>query len=539
MTVRGVYQPMAMKACETNAVEQTSLPAGWTEAKIGDLIGAAGIFCDGDWVESKDQDPLGDVRLIQLADVGDGRYLNKSNRFLTSSKAAELKCTYIRPGDLLVARMPDPLGRVCIFPGDTKPSVTVVDVCIVRPASPVNLSWLMHQLNAPQVRRQVAALQSGSTRKRISRMNLATIRFPLAPSPEQDRIASVADRSLSKLDAAVAALERVRANLKRYRASVLKAAVEGRLVPTEAELARKEGRDYEPASALLNRILAERRRRWEGEQLTKFGDAGKEPPKNWRTKYKEPVAPDTTGLPSLPEGWCWSTLGQCFEVHVGATPSRATKEYWDGDIPWVASGEVQFCRIFDTREKITHAGLTNSSTRVNPVGSVILNMIGEGRTRGKAGILEVAACNNQNCAAIWVSVTPIQPRYVYFWLSFRYEETRQLGSGNNQPAMNKTIVEGIPIPVPPVREQEAILEAGEDQLSVIDHLEANLETKLKSAQALRRSILRHAFTGNLVPQDPNDEPASTLLERIRAERATATPSRKIRKARSHEAEAAK
>ncbi len=156
-------------------------------------------------------------------------------------------------------------------------------------------------------------------------------------------------------------------------------------------------------------------------------------------------------------------------------------------------------------------------------------MIGEGRTRGKAGLLEIAACNNQNCAAIWVSLTPILPQFVHLWLLFSYEQTRELGSGNNQPAMNKTIVEGIAFPLPPLAEQEAIDEAVEDQLSVIDHLKSDSGTKMKAAQSLRQSILRHAFTGQLVPQDPVDEPASELLKRIAAER----------EARMHEAAAAK
>jgi type I restriction enzyme S subunit len=156
------------------------LPKGWAEAKVGDLIGHDGLFCDGDWVESKDQDPTGDVRLIQLADVGDGEYRDKSNHFLTFAKAAELRCTFLRPRDLLVARMPDPLGRVCMFPGDTKASVTVVDVCVVPPATTIHTRWLMHQLNAPQMRQRVAALQSGSTRKRIFACKLREDSFPAA-----------------------------------------------------------------------------------------------------------------------------------------------------------------------------------------------------------------------------------------------------------------------------------------------------------------------------------------------------------------------
>src|SRR5690242_21381706 len=105
------------------------LPKGWRAVTLDGVLGNGGIFVDGDWVESKDQDPDGDVRLIQLADVGDGRYRDRSSRFMTSEAAKRLNCSYLRPGDILIARMPDPLGRSCRFPGDSKPAVTVVDVC--------------------------------------------------------------------------------------------------------------------------------------------------------------------------------------------------------------------------------------------------------------------------------------------------------------------------------------------------------------------------------------------------------------------------
>src|SRR5438477_341466 len=115
-----------------HAAEAIKLPPAWSSATIKDLVGKEGVFVDGDWVESKDQDPTGDVRLIQLADIGDGEYRNKSDRFLTHKKALELGCTFLMRDDVLIARMPDPLGRACIFPGDRKKSVTVVDVAIVR-----------------------------------------------------------------------------------------------------------------------------------------------------------------------------------------------------------------------------------------------------------------------------------------------------------------------------------------------------------------------------------------------------------------------
>jgi len=156
----------------------------------------ASIFTDGDWVESKDQDPDGDVRLVQLADVGDGEYLRKSARFLTGTKAKELRCTFLIKGDILIARMPDPLGRACIFPGDLKNAVTVVDVCVIRPDPKVHCArWLMHCINGIDCRRKISALSSGTTRTRISRGNLSEIEIPLPPLPEQRRIADILDRA--------------------------------------------------------------------------------------------------------------------------------------------------------------------------------------------------------------------------------------------------------------------------------------------------------------------------------------------------------
>ena len=135
------------------------------------------------------------------------------------------------------------------------------------------------------------------------------------PLDEQRRIVETVDSYFTRLDQVTATLERVRRSLKRYRASILKAAVEGRLVPTEAELARAEGRDYEPASVLLQRILVQRRQRWEEAELARMKAAGKAPRNDkWKAKYKEPAAPHTATLPPLPEGWCWATVDQLSQL---------------------------------------------------------------------------------------------------------------------------------------------------------------------------------------------------------------------------------
>jgi len=357
--------------------------------------------------------------------------------------------------------------------------------------------------------------KAGTTVASIDTLALHRYSIPLAPTNEQQRVVEKLDELLSDLDAGIAALERARANLKRYRAAVLKAAVEGRLT----EKWRASHPDAEPAEKLLERISAERRKKWEEAQLKKYAEKGQAPPKGWKDKYIGLAKPDVASMPALPMSWLWSSLGQCFSVVVGSTPSRRESRYWNGDVNWVSSGEVRFSRISETKEKITPEGLTNSSTRINPKGSVLLGMIGEGKTRGQAAILDIAAANNQNCAAIWVSKTEVRPEFVYFWLWSRYEITRSGGSGNNQPALNKSLVEQIPLPLPPLEEQREIVMETDRLLSICDAVEKQLKTEDARSSRLRQSILKRAFEGKLVPQDPKDEPASELLARIRAERA--------------------
>ncbi|RME58750.1 hypothetical protein D6779_05820 [Candidatus Parcubacteria bacterium] len=155
----------------------------------------AEVFTDGDWVESKDQDPEGDVRLTQLADIGDGEWLDKSARFLTAKKASELRCTFLREGDVLVARMPDPLGRATVFPGDSMPCVTVVDVCILRPnPTRFHSTFLMHAINTIGVRWQIQRYATGTTRKRISRGNLGKVVIYCPPLAKQIEFGSFADK---------------------------------------------------------------------------------------------------------------------------------------------------------------------------------------------------------------------------------------------------------------------------------------------------------------------------------------------------------
>ena len=225
---------------------------------------------------------------------------------------------------------------------------------------------------------------------------------------------------------------------------------------------------------------------------------------------------------SATRDWPAAELGDLADVFVGSTPSRKKPELWGGPVPWVSSGEIQFCRIGGTRESVATAAVRPD--RIHPPGTVLLGMIGEGRTRGQAAVLEIPAAHNQNSAAIRTQPSRLDPNWLFYVFSAQYESNRRVGSGNNQPALNKARVQGLRIPLPPLREQRRLVEQLDEAAAVLDQLRSGLEGALQRCAALRRAVLSEAFAGRLVPQDPNDEPASVLLERIAASRTT-EPSR--------------
>lgn len=199
-------------------------------AELGDLAAQAALFCDGDWVESKDQDPHGPYRLTQLADVGDGFWRDRSDRWMNEEQYQRLGCTSLVPNDVLVARMPDPLGRACLFPGDRHPCATVVDVAILRPGpNGPHPAWLMWMLNSPQARRQVDALAKGTTRRRISRRNLATVKLPTLDRLNQAAVASYLGEAVQLIERMRDALEGAQGQAEILRSAILAAAFAGRL----------------------------------------------------------------------------------------------------------------------------------------------------------------------------------------------------------------------------------------------------------------------------------------------------------------------
>jgi len=460
---------------------------------IINIISRDGIVSDGDWVESKDQDPNGDVRLIQLADIGDGEYRNRSERFLTLKKAKELNCTFIEKGDILIARMPDPLGRACIFPGDKKKSVTVVDVCIVRPGSgSVDSKWLTYTINSPEFRSNIAALESGTTRKRIAKSKLIEIPLPVPPLSEQHRIVSKIEELFTKLDAGVRNLKKIQKEIKRYRQAALKYAFEGKLT----EEWRKANKDkLEPASELLKRIKEERKKALVG-------------------KYRELPTVDKSKFSELPKGWEIASLGDLYEIVGGGTPSTDKKNYWNGKIPWISSADISGIDKIEIRRYITKEAISDSATNLVPADTIIVvTRVG----LGKVAFAKADMCFSQDCQGL-LPQNNLFSRYVLWYLTVATQIFKAQSRGTTIPGVTKKQLSALMVQIPSFKEQQKIVEEIERLFSVADEVEQVIEKSLKEAERLRQSILKIAFEGRLVPQDPNDEPAEKLLERIKAER---------------------
>ena len=288
--------------------------------------------------------------------------------------------------------------------------------------------------------------------------------------PEQNRIANALDELFSDLDAGVAALERVRHKLKLYRASVLKAAVEGTLTTDW----REEHPDAEPAGELLKRILVERRRRWEEDQLRKFAEKGKTPPRNWKAKYKEPFAPETADLPSLPDKWCWASLDQCSLLIQYGSSAKASRD--STGVPVLRMGNITiYGSLLLDDLKYLPPDHDEFPDLLLKKGDLLFNRTNSAELVGKTAaysddpwpcsfasyLIRVRLLEGVSPAVL---ISALNGGFGKAWIKRVVNQT--VGQAN----VNGSKLAAFAFPLPPMSEQEAIVEAFENQLSVIDHL---------------------------------------------------------------------
>jgi type I restriction enzyme, S subunit len=439
--------------------------------------------------------------------------------------------TRFQEGDVVLAKITPSMenGKVALAINlENGIGAGTTELHVLRPQAGVCGRYLLYYLLRVDFRRRARARMTGTAGQlRVPNAFLEEESLPVAPASEQERIVGSIETYFPRLDAAVISLERAQARLKAYRASVLKAAVEGRLVPTEAELTRAEKRDYEPADVLLKRILVERRRQWQEGELAKLTAAGKTPKDDkWKAKYREPTPPDTTGLPQLPEGWCWASVCQMALVTGGLTKNSAREDSGER-LPYLRVANV-YANLLKLEDVKTIEVVPSELPRLLLEKGDLLVVEGNGSVDqiGRVALWDgsISPIVHQNhIIKARFTVHPTE-RWILTWLlspSGRTSIERVASSTSGLHTLSISKVEGLVVPLAPEAEQERVLEKIDEITSVIDEDSSAIDQAQGRSARLRQSILKWAFEGKLVDQDPNDEPAEKLLERIRAERAIA------------------
>ena len=471
----------------------TELPAGWELATVEELAALGGVT-DGPFGSNLKTEHYEDAgpRVVRLQNIGDGVFRDEKAH-ISAEHFESLAKHSVQPNDVLVASLGELLPRACLAPEALGPAIVKADCIRVRPGDAAHPSLLMWALNAPQTRERVGQSIKGVGRPRINLGDLRVLELPVPPPAEQERIVAAIEEAFSKLDAGDAGLRAVRQLLKRTRDAVLAAAVSGRLVPQD------------PGDTPAAKVLAG----FGVEQL------------------------ESEDLPEVPEGWAQVRVADIAKVGSGTTPKRGRAEYWTaGQIPWVTSGAVNAGIVREATEFVTETALRETSLRLWPPGTLLVAMYGEGQTRGRCAELAIEASCNQACAAIALQDgLELYRQTLRLHFDANYSANRGLAAGGVQPNLSGAIIKDMIVALPPAEEASRIVAEVERQMSFLDACERSVDTGLEVSAALHRSVLKAAFEGRLVPQDPSDEPASVVLERIRAERA-ATPKPKKRRARA-------
>jgi len=503
-------------------VSDLKFPSGWAETTLGSAL----ISVIGGGTPSRKVPAYfgGQIPWFTVKDMK-GLKPNDAEEHITEAAIAD-SATNLIPANTLIVATRIALGRAI------RPTVACAinqDLKALVLGSGINTDFLLYWIGANQ--RVIQDLGSGTTVSGIRLEALHGLPLLLPPAAEQARIVAKLEELLSDLDAGVAELKAAQKKLAQYRQSLLKATVEGALT---AEW-RAKHTPTETGAQLLARILTERRARWEAKQLAKLKEQGKTPPKDWQKKYPEPVQPDSTDLPELPEGWVWATIDQIAQVGTGVTPLRSKSAYFnEGTIPWVTSGALNSETVTSAAELVTELALKQCRLELYPIGSLLVAMYGEGKTRGKCSELLIPATINQAIAAIVLEPAAQSSKaYIKAFLLDSYERMRAQASGGVQPNLNLQIVKAIALPLPPYAEQTEVTQLLDGQFDQISEQQIAVGLGLKQSTAQRQNILRAAFAGQLVPQDPNDEAASVLLERIRAERLVRASSRNNKHSAAH------
>jgi type I restriction enzyme S subunit len=489
------------------------LPKGWAKTKLGEIcLPVAHI--------QPENSPDTEFTYFDIGGIDNERNRIAETKTVIGRNAPSRARQALRKGDILFSTVRTYLRKIARVDYEYPNPVGSTGFAVIRAAEGVSSELLFFQVLSEDFLQPLHALQSGSSYPAVRARDVFAQPILVPPAREQERIAAKLSAAFSGVERAETAARRAQERLQRYRMAVLDAAVTGKLTRAWRESRQKSEKiGTESGENLLRKLLLARRGLWEESELVRLGDAGKIPKDDkWKSRYPEPRAPITKGLPELPSTWIWASLEQVStRVTVGYV-GEMKNEYVSKGIPFLRSQNVRPNRfepeglVFIRRQ--FHAKLAKSKVAPGDV-VVVRSGVGVGTT-----CVIPETLGEANCSDLVIIQGPlIQPHFISFYMNSAAQRHVELGKvGIAQPHFNTASVASLSVPLPPVAEQAEIVSEVERRLSAADRLAATLRQQLTRADATRQSLLRESFAGRLVPQDLNDEPAALLLQRIRATR---------------------
>ncbi|MCI5207850.1 MAG: restriction endonuclease [Candidatus Electrothrix sp. ATG2] len=503
----------------------TNSPKGWSNALLSDV---SQKLVDGSHNPPKKKDY--GLPMLSAINVVRNQISYEPCRLITEEEFnAEDQRTQIQGGDVLLTIV-GAIGRVAVVAKTHKPFTLQRSVAVITPIQ-IDSKFLMYQLESPASAKYFKENARGTAQKGVYLKTLSQLPLRIPPLSEQYRITNKIEELFSELDNGIESLKTAREQLKVYRQALLKHAFEGKLT----EQWRKDNADkLETADQLLERIKQEREARYQQQledwkaavkQWEDGGKEGKRPAKPQKLKpFRDLGQDELANLGKLPDNWAWTRFENLIEYVTsgsrgwakyysssGATFIRAQNLKYDQldltDIAYVSlpesvEGKRTLTRKNDLLITITGANVTKSAYIQDDIGEAYVSQ-------------HVALARLVNIS---------YAKYLYLFLISSSAGRRQLEKaayGAGKPGLNLDNIKDLVVPISSVFECNAVSEILDEKLSVVDEQIKGIDSSLLKSEALRQSILKKAFSGQLVPQDPNDEPASVLLERIAKEREAA------------------
>ncbi|MDO4400806.1 MAG: restriction endonuclease subunit S [Coriobacteriia bacterium] len=417
------------------------IPEGWDVRRVKSLAtGGDALFLDGDWIESDVIEDKG-IRYLTTGNVGEGYYKDQGTGFISEETFNKLNCLRVIPGDLLISRLNEPLGRACLAPNVFDEYVVAVDVVVLRGDSFLN-RFLTYAMNEPHYAETALMHARGSTMKRVSRTILGELKLPIPPIIEQEAIADYLDTKTAEIDALVADCEREVGLLQEYRKAVISEAVTKGLDPDAP-----------------------------------MKDSGVE----W--------------IGEIPEGWDAVRLDKVAIRKSGHTPDKKVPEYWDGSIVWISLADSPRLRanvyVNESTTMTTEAGIANSSAELLPEGAVLLS---RDASVGLTAIAGVQLAVSQHFMA-YICDACLNNEYLrYVFLAMR-QELEKLSMGSTIPTIGLPLMRKLTIPYPSRKAQDDIVGYLNAKVAGIDRLIDDNQSMIDKLREYRRSLISEAVTG--------------------------------------------